>query len=251
MDNRTSSIVLVSALVGIGAFALLRTEHTSATAQRDEPPPPVAPSPPSPGAPIAPPIDPSTTELPPGHPDISGGQGMAVPPGMPGAPGGQVPSLPPPSSTGPGALVWKAPASWATAPNPSTMRLATYHPPRAAGDREDAEVAITRAGGDTEANIQRWLGQFSEHSPEIRSVTTLRGMKITVVDVSGTFGAGGMMMPGAAPSAHPGWTLLAAIVETGDPGGSPYFVKITGPSATVHAARPGLDSLLQSLTPAA
>jgi hypothetical protein len=253
MDNRTSSIVLVSALVGIGAFALLRTEHTSATARQEEPPapPPVAQAPQSPGAPIAPPIDPNTTELPPGHPDIGGGQGMAAPPGMQAAPGAQVPSLPPPSSTGPGALTWKAPASWTAAPNPSTMRLATYHPPRAPGDGEDAEVAITRAGGETDANIQRWLGQFSEHSPEIRTVSMVRGMKITVVDVSGTFGAGGMMMPGAAPSAHPGWTLLAAIVETADSGGSPYFVKITGPTATVHAARPGLDSLLQSLAPAA
>ncbi len=240
MNNRVTSIVFVSALVGIGAFALLRTEHA--------PPPATADSrnlaEPS-AAPTAAPT------LPPGHPDIGQGAGMsqgmgqAMPPGAPTM-NLTTPGLPTPSATGPGALTWKAPPAWTVAPNPSPMRLATYKLPRAAGDSEDVDVAITRAGGGTEPNIQRWLTQFAQHAPEIRTVTTVRGLKVTIVDVSGTYG-GGVMMPGDAPSSHPNWTLLAAIVETE---ASPYFIKITGPSATVHAARAGLDSLIQSLTPA-
>ena len=239
MDNRTASIVLVSALVGIGAFALLRSEHAPAQATRDR----SSNEQPVPQAAQAKPLDPNGGgDLPPGHPDISGASGGSA---GNGAGTSASPSLPPPSATGPGSLTWKAPAAWTVAPNPSSMRLATYRLPRAPGDTEDTDVAITRAGGEMEANIARWLGQFSEHAKEIRTVITVRGIKITIVDVSGTFGGGGMM-PGEAPSSHPGWTLLAAIVETE---GSPYFVKITGPSATVHAARPGFDSLLQSLTP--
>jgi hypothetical protein len=241
MNNRVTSIVFVSALVGIGAFALLRTEHAPPLATAE----PAAPS--TENEPRDPSAAPTTAPtLPPGHPDIGQGQGtsQAMPPGAPTM--NLTPGLPPPSATGPGALTWKAPPAWTVAPNPSPMRLATYKLPRAAGDSEDVDVAITRAGGGTEPNIQRWLTQFSQHAPEIRTVTTVRGLKVTVVDVSGTYGSGGMM-PGDAPSTHPNWTLLAAIVETE---ASPYFIKITGPSATVHAARTGLDSLIRSLTPA-
>jgi len=51
-------------------------------------------------------------------------------------------------------------------------------------------------------------------------------------------------MPGAAPPvAHDDYALLGAIVET--PGG-PWFFKMTGPRATVEAARRGFDDLVDS-----
>jgi hypothetical protein len=40
--------------------------------------------------------------------------------------------------------------------------LATYRAPKAAGVTEEAELPIVRAGGGTEANLQRWAEQFTE-----------------------------------------------------------------------------------------
>jgi hypothetical protein len=53
------------------------------------------------------------------------------------------------------------------------------------------------------------------------------------------------MMAGGAATSHPKWALLAAIAETS---GTPYFFKLTGPLATVKAARPAFDAMIDSLT---
>lgn len=144
-----------------------------------------------------------------------------------------------PTSDEPGGIVWKLPAGWTPAPNPSPMRLATYKP------TPDAEVSVSRAGGATDANIQRWVGQFKDASTPVRTQKTVSSLHVEEVFVTGTFGGGGMM-PGAASGDHPGWALLGAIVETA---GSHYFFKMTGPVAQVQSSRAGFDALLASITP--
>jgi hypothetical protein len=67
---------------------------------------------------------------------------------------------------------------------------------------------------------------------------------VTVVSITGYF-LGGGMTPGAPAPAHPSWGLLAAIVETP---GSPYFFKLTGPEATVKAARREFDTMIDGIT---
>ncbi len=129
--------------------------------------------------------------------------------------------------------------------NASAMRIGTYRVNPGSHAASPAEVSVIRAGGTTEANIQRWLGQFDDAGQETRTTKTVRGFKITVVEVSGTF-LGGSMTPDAKSVAHPGWALLGAIVETP---GSPYFFKLTGDAATVRAARASFDALLDSITP--
>jgi hypothetical protein len=124
------------------------------------------------------------------------------------------------------------------------MRLATYHVPRATGDTEDADVSVTRAGGTTDANIERWLNQFDDRGKDTRASRDVRGLKVTIVDVSGTYLGGGMTAGPSEP--HPGWALLGAVVEAP---GTPYFVKFTGPAATVRASRAAFNALIDSLTP--
>jgi hypothetical protein len=143
------------------------------------------------------------------------------------------------------AIHWTVPDSWQTAANPSAMRIATYRLRPAAGDAEGADVSVARAGGSKEANIQRWIGQFDDAGKDTREEKTVRGLKVTIVTVSGTFQGGGMM-GGAAAAPHSKWALLAAIVETP---GMPYFFKVTGPLATVKAARPAFDAMIASITP--
>lgn len=142
-----------------------------------------------------------------------------------------------------GDISWTVPTAWQTVASPSSMRKATYKITKAAGDPEDAEMSVTQVGGGVDANVQRWAGQFqdSKDAPK-RTQRTVGAIKVTVVEMHGTFSGSGM--PGA-PAAGPkkGYGLLGAIVESTDP---PYFFKMTGPDKTVTAARADFDKLVGS-----
>ena len=232
VSNRVAASALVGALLLAGSYALF--------SQKTPPPePPIVPRPESnrtqervPHAAHQDGRDPHATHqdgLPPGHPPLGS------------APAGA--DRPAPASA-PSDLTWTAPAEWKTAPNPSPMRIATFKIPVAGKDTEEAELSISRAGGSTDANLQRWVGQFEEAGKDTRATRTVRGMKVTTVEVSGTY-LGGMMMGGGAAK-KPGWSLLGAIVETQ---GSSYFFKMTGPTATVKNARIAFDGMLDSIAP--
>jgi hypothetical protein len=178
--------------------------------------------------------------LPPNHPPI-GGDGVragALPANHPSV-GGESPVGAPPSAPESPALSWKMPADWQQAANPNALRLATYRTPGG------AEMSVARAGGTTEANIQRWRAQFDQAGADTREEKTIRGMHVTVVQVTGTFEGGGMG-GGSGPQPYPGWALLGAIVETS---GSSYFFKLLGPASAIGAARASFDELLKSVKP--
>jgi hypothetical protein len=167
----------------------------------------------------------SEMTLPPNHPAIGG----ASPHGTMAA-----------ASDESAALSWKMPADWEQIPSPSALRLATYRVPGG------CEMSVSRAGGTTEANIQRWLSQFENAGPDTRAERTIRGLRVTLVQVAGTYEASPMMTPGIAPEARPDWALLGAIVETS---GSPYFFKLLGPVRAIKMARASFERLLESLAP--
>jgi hypothetical protein len=58
-------------------------------------------------------------------------------------------------------IEWTVPSTWRPLPSPSPMRIATYGIAHSPGDAVDAEVSVTRAGGDVDSNVARWAGQFS------------------------------------------------------------------------------------------
>jgi len=137
------------------------------------------------------------------------------------------------------AIAWQAPAAWKTMPNPNPMRIATYRP------TADSEMIVVRAGGTTNANIERWIGQFDEGAQTKRSRRTVRGLGVEVLDARGTYNGGGMMA-GAPAQPHPDWSLLGAVVETP---GSSYFFKWLGPSDQIQATRASFDALVGSVRP--
>jgi hypothetical protein len=143
-------------------------------------------------------------------------------------------------------LAWTVPSSWESVPNPSPMRKATFKIKRAQGDTEDAELSVSQAGGSVDANIDRWVGQFStksEGSPK-RNELTVNDLKVTVVEVHGTFSGSGMPgMPAADPKAN--HALLGAIAQT--PTGALWFFKLTGQDKTITAARADFDKFVNSL----
>ena len=149
-----------------------------------------------------------------------------------------------------GSLTFTAPSEWKPRPAASTMRVAEFVVPRTQGDPEDADVIVYffgGTGGSVDANVQRWIGQFErpKDAPADGNRTTFNvgGLKVTTVDVSGTYIA--EVRPGS-PERHnkPNFRMRAAVVET--PKG-PYFVKFTGPAATVKAGMPAFEAFIKSL----
>ena len=142
----------------------------------------------------------------------------------------------------PPAVTWTAPHGWEAAPNRSPMRLATYRVPGPAGKGDGAELTVTRAGGSTSDNLERWVGQFDSAGPDKRAERTVAGLRVSTLEVSGTY-EGGMTKAGT-DTAHPGWGLLGAVVESTGPF---YFFKMVGPADAVNAARPAFDTLVSSV----
>jgi hypothetical protein len=149
-------------------------------------------------------------------------------------------------------LTFSAPAGWKAAGPSSSMRVAQFVLPRAAGDAADADLVVYYfggSGGTVDANIERWLGQMQQPGGKPssavakREARSINGLKVTLVDVSGTYVA--EMTPGSAERHNsPNFRLRAAVIET--PSG-PYFIKLTGPARTVAAAEKAFEQFLGSM----
>jgi len=76
-----------------------------------------------------------------------------------------------------------------------------------------------------------------------RQSRTVNGLKVTLVDVPGTYVA--EMMPGSAQRHNsPNFHLRAAVIETTN---GPYFIKLTGPAKTVAASEKQFEAFLGSV----
>lgn len=135
-------------------------------------------------------------------------------------------------------LKFKVPAGWVEEERTSSMRVAQYKLPKAPGDTEDASLVLyyfgQGQGGSAAANVERWIGQMKQadgsaaKDAKQESFET-NGLKVTMVDVSGTYVA--ETAPGSGTFHNkPAYRLRAAVVET--PKGS-YYVKLVGPEKTV------------------
>lgn len=135
-------------------------------------------------------------------------------------------------------LKFTVPAGWIEEERTSTMRVAQYRLPKAATDTEDASLVLyyfgQGQGGSAAANVERWVGQMKQADGSAvkdgkEEHFETNGLKVTTVDVSGTYVA--ETAPGSGTFYNkPGYRLRAAVVETAN--GS-YFVKLVGPEKTV------------------
>jgi hypothetical protein len=144
----------------------------------------------------------------------------------------------------PGEIRWTKPGPWKEVPSTSAMRKATYQIAKASGDSDDGELTVIVAGGSTEANIQRWEGQFGGAKAKV-STKAPRGVNVTIAEIEGEFAGGGPMMGGGGEK-KPGFVMLAAIVDGAD--GQKYFFKLVGPKKTIESARGDFDALVDSIT---
>jgi hypothetical protein len=142
-------------------------------------------------------------------------------------------------TTASGELHFKTPDGWVTEQPSSKMRAAQYKLPKTEGDSEDASLVLyyfgAAQGGSPQANIDRWIAQIqqadgSSSKDKAKTETmTVNGLKITTVDVTGTYTA--EMAPGSGTTHNDAnYRLRAAVIET--PKGN-YFLKLVGPAKTV------------------
>lgn len=151
-----------------------------------------------------------------------------------------------------GELRYKVPEGWVNETPSSAMRVAQYKLPKVEGDSEDASLVLyyfgASQGGAVQANIDRWIGQMQQpdgSASKDKAKTenlTVNGLKVTTVDLTGTFTA--EMMPGSGDRHNnPDYRLRAAVVET--PKGN-YFAKLVGPSKTIARWNQAFNEYLKS-----
>jgi hypothetical protein len=119
------------------------------------------------------------------------------------------------------------------------MRKATYKIPKVAGDADDGELTVSVAGGGVDPNVKRWASQFGDAAPKTES-RTVNGLKVTMIEIKGTFASGGMGQPSVAKEKQ---MLLGAIVDLG---ARQHFFKMVGPEKTITAAKAAFDKFVSS-----
>ncbi|MEN0109530.1 MAG: hypothetical protein AAF805_02290 [Planctomycetota bacterium] len=150
-----------------------------------------------------------------------------------------------------GTLTLTAPASFREQPPRMAMIEREFSVASPAGtDSAAARMTMMRAGGSTDANLARWIGQFqgteggADRSESTITKRMIDSMPVTTLDHSGVYldrprGPFGPVTP------TPGYRMLAAIVETGGDGS--FFVKLVGPEPTVAAAADDFTAMIESI----
>ena len=148
-----------------------------------------------------------------------------------------------------GAYQLKAPATWVAKPPRTRIVEHEFAVPAAKGDELEGRVTVMGAGGSVEANIDRWVQQFTQPDggstkdrAKIKKLTAA-GQDVTLVDLSGTYlDRPGPQAPGVE---RENYRMLAAIVQTKQAGN--YFIKFYGPQRTVTENEAGFQQMIESL----
>jgi hypothetical protein len=119
----------------------------------------------------------------------------------------------------------------------------------------DGRVTVMGAGGAVDANIERWIGQFSQADgsetknlvPEAERKTTIAGLEILRVDLSGTYHDSPRPLdPTVKAVDRENYRMLAAIIVTPKLGN--YFIKFYGPRVLVDDHAVEFKKMIAGLT---
>ncbi len=141
-----------------------------------------------------------------------------------------------------GKITLTAPASW-TRKTPKVRFIDhEFAVPAEKGDSEDGRVTVMGAGGSVEANVDRWIAQFSQPDgsqtknqiAEAERKKTIAGLDVHFVDLAGTYkDMPRPFDPTSAAVERKDYRMLAAIIASPKLGN--YFIKFYGPKQTVTA----------------
>lgn len=127
-------------------------------------------------------------------------------------------------------LTFKFAPPWKSVESSSPMRAGTLQC-AVAGAEQPIEAIFyyfgAGQGGDVEANVSRWFGQFEGEPEKSREEVAAGDKKITIVKANGTYLDG---PPFGAKTPKAGYTLLGAIVPAAE---ANIFIKLTGPKDAV------------------
>jgi hypothetical protein len=149
-----------------------------------------------------------------------------------------------------GTLQLVAPPGWVQVEPAVNMIEAEFAIPGETENDVNGRTTVMGAGGSVEANIDRWIGQFSQpdgtDSADKATIeqSEIQGCPVHCVDIAGTY-LDGMGGPNAPQIERPGFRMLAAIIETPDQGS--YFIKFYGPEKLVAAHADGFKAMLKDL----
>jgi len=147
-------------------------------------------------------------------------------------------------------LKFKTPAGWVEEKPSSNMRVGQFKLPKSTDDTEDASLVVyyfgQGQGGGTAANIERWVGQMKQPEGSAtkpsEETLTVNGLKVTSVDVRGTYTA--ETAPGSGTFHNsPNFRLKAAVIETLK--GS-YYLKVVGPEKTISKWETSITEFVKS-----
>jgi hypothetical protein len=150
-------------------------------------------------------------------------------------------------------LRFSVPTRWVRVPAPEVERAAQWRLPRTGGDAQDGELVLfyfgKGTGGSAEESLARWHASFFQpdgrpsRDVSVVTVRTVRGLRVTALDLAGTYKPG-PTRDGPKPPPRRGQRMLAAVVEEDD---GPWFFEATGPLATIAQTKAGFDAMLDSL----
>jgi hypothetical protein len=129
------------------------------------------------------------------------------------------------------------------------MRLANWRLP--AGQAEEQGVCAVfqfPGGGDPEANIRRWLGQFTNEAGEParesaeRAELIIDSVPTYLVRTHGTFSQTMRPMGGGQQEPKENYGLFGVVFALN----TPIFVKCTGPKEVIDAEEAAITSFIRS-----
>jgi hypothetical protein len=147
-----------------------------------------------------------------------------------------------------GQLTLTVPGEWVRKQPTVNMIEHEYAAPTAEAGQADGRLTMMLAGGSLDANIERWVGQFSAgkggNKPVAKRESLKAGeQKVEWVDIEGTYqDRRGPLAPAVA---RDNYRMLGAIVET--KGGGLFFLKFYGPKATMDKHEAAFRSMVEGI----
>ena len=142
-----------------------------------------------------------------------------------------------------GQITMKAPPGWMKQEPRVRMIEAEFSIPAVEGDAIEGRCTVMAAGGTVQANIDRWVAQFTKTHRNRTEKKDIAGQEVHLVDLAGTYKD--QRGPFAPAELREDYRVLGAIIVTQNRG--QYFVKFYGPQATVSAHEKAFREMLNSL----
>lgn len=147
------------------------------------------------------------------------------------------------------ALTLTLPEGWEESPARSRIIEHEFSVPAAEeeSDVAPARVTMMAAGGDVEANIERWKGQFTGDASAKVEEIDVAGQKVHLVHLEGSFKEtmGGGPFAGGKTVVRDDYGMLGAIIVTDN--GRKYFIKMTGPKQSIEANKKAFHTMIKGI----